>query len=72
MSNKRDQAILDWTQEHRPDLLPQVRKCLTPERELQETIYALMSIGFEAGREFQVNNPEVPLNSPSHYLQGRW
>lgn len=53
--NKRDQAIIDWCKEHRPDTVDHMTKLLlmpdnTPMK--QATLLTIV-IGFEAGRKFQ-------------------
>lgn len=62
MQNKRDQAIMNWVRIHRPDIERQVEPFLD-----NEAIYTLMSIAFEAGREFQKANPNA-VNGPADYL----
>ncbi len=53
------QAILKWTHEHRPDIMPQIEKAIQ-----NETMMALLAIGFEAGRVFQNNNPKAEVDRP--------
>jgi len=50
-------AILDWCEVNRPDLYPVVMA----ERN-NDGFILLMTVGFEAGRTFQKNNPEYPFN----------
>jgi hypothetical protein len=61
---KNAQAIKDWIVKNRPDLALNVDMYLQ-----QDAFILLLSIGFEAGRQFQVDNPNLPLNSPSAYMQ---
>jgi hypothetical protein len=60
---KNLQAILDWCEVNRPDLRPVV----WAERNNAGFIL-LMTVGFEAGRQFQHDNSTFPLNSPHLYL----
>ena len=58
------QAILDWANANRPDLAPMIKEILSAE--MQDTrkgqaYLLLMTIGFEAGREFQHKTPTTPL-----------
>lgn len=59
---KNFQAILDWCQENRPDLKPVVEA----ERN-NDGFILLMTVGFEAGRRFQFQNPGFPFTDPSGY-----
>jgi hypothetical protein len=62
--NKRDRYIQNWVHKHRPDLSfeehiePGIRN---------HAIGCLMAIAFEAGREFQQDNPEAAF-TPNVYL----
>jgi len=67
---KNLQAVLDWCDAHRPDLKPVIEH----ERN-NEGFILLMSVGFEAGRQFQASNPvdgdgkTLPLNQPHLYWE---
>jgi hypothetical protein len=61
---KNIQAIIDWVTEHRPDLVNYF-----PLVQSNDAMILLLSVGFEAGRQFQKNNPEFPLDQPTLYLQ---
>lgn len=50
-------AILDWCEVNRPDLRPVV----WAERN-NDGFILLMTVGFEAGRTFQKESPDYPLN----------
>ena len=63
--NKRDQYIKDWVKKNRPDLSFEVH--LEPALENQ-AIGSLIAIAFEAGREFQKDNPKAEF-SPVAYLE---
>lgn len=73
ITNKRDASILDWTEKNRPDLIECVR--LTYEWKFEHfaifnplgTLYLMLAIGFEAGRQFQKDNPELDINNPGAY-----
>ena len=59
---------MKWVREHRSDLLGSIEAVYAQSEHGQDSFLALMSIGFEAGRQFQHDNPELELNSPSVYL----
>ena len=61
---KNLQAVLDWCETHRPDLKPVIEA----ERN-NDGFILLMTVGFEAGRQFQASNPTFPLNQPHLYLE---
>ena len=50
------QAILDWVEKNRPDCLAQVTGLID-----QDAAILLMTMAFEAGREFQRENPTAPV-----------
>lgn len=64
-------AIKQWFNKHRPDMAAEIdfmfSQRVPPIKQL-ETIAMLMLLGFEAGREFQLQNPEV--ESGMGYLNG--
>lgn len=62
------QAILDYCQEKRPDCLGQVQEVLATRGGLGDAFVLLLMLGFEAGREFQKDNPIIPLGGGAHYL----
>jgi hypothetical protein len=62
MKPKNLQAVEDWVRKHRPDLIGHM-----PMLQENQGVWLLVSIGFEAGRQFQNDNPRLPLNDPSHY-----
>lgn len=57
------QAILDWCEVHRPDLRPVVEA-----EKNNDGFILLMTIGFEAGRQFQKDHPDFPMGQPHLYL----
>ena len=63
--NLRDAEILKWVKKHRPDLVEHV----TPkgDRRIDDAFGLLLSIGFEAGRQFQADT-KAELNNPNVYL----
>lgn len=68
---KNIEAILKYVREKRPDCRGQIDRILELERAKEKAGTAallLLVIGFEAGREFQKDNPNVPLGGGSHYL----
>lgn len=60
------QAMLDWCKEHRPDCLDQIE--MISHGAGGDAAILLLSIGFESGREFQKDNPSIPLGGGAHYL----
>ncbi len=65
MSNPKNfQAVLDWCEKHRPDLKPKI-ECW---KDADSGVVLLLSVGFEAGRQFQHDNPDLPLDQPHLYL----
>lgn len=60
---KNAQAIKEWIEKNRPDMVAEVDFLLT-----QNAFILVSGIGFEAGRQFQKENPDLELNSPSVYL----
>lgn len=60
---KNFQAIEEWVREYRPDLVQYLPMC-----QKQDSMILLLTVGFEAGRQFQKKNPKLPLNDPSVYL----
>lgn len=57
------QAILDWCEAYRPDLRP----VILAEKDNNGFIL-LMTVGFEAGRHFQKDNPDYPMDQAHVYL----
>jgi hypothetical protein len=64
--NLRQEAIMKWCKQFRPDLIQHI----TPKgnQSADDAFALLMSIGFEAGRQFQADRPTAPLNNPNLYL----
>ena len=60
---KNLQAIGDWVRKHRPDLAGYL-----PMAETNDAMLLLLTVGFEAGRQFQHDNPTMPLNEAHLYL----
>ena len=62
IENKRDEAVLKWVKENRPNLIDLLEDVLAPGTRLitkqVDNLYLILSIGFEAGRQFQRDNPE--------------
>ena len=56
-------AIRKWVKEHRPDIYPHFDVYIK-----QDAFILLMSIGFESGRVFQHENPDLPVGDPLTYL----
>lgn len=64
--NKRDEAIMRWIEKNRQDFVPLIKPFL--ERpDLNRGLYATLCIAFEAGREFQHENPALGLGNPNVY-----
>jgi hypothetical protein len=59
---KNVKAVLDWYKERRPDMLDTVSLLFnlhTPPSPLQEAMTTMLLQGFEAGRKFEKEHPEV-------------
>ncbi len=67
--NKRDKAILNWTKKNRPDLVASMMNFLDdPDGSpAKQAIYLIACIAFEAGRQFQSDNPALELDNPNVY-----
>lgn len=69
--NKRDQAILDWVERHRPDALTNVREiideCYRDPNSRLNAVYLVMLFAFEGGRQFQLDNPTLTQPQPHDY-----
>lgn len=62
--NRRTQSILDWCKKNRPDLEYHV---VPQGRQTDDAFQLLLSVGFEAGRKFQADNPKTELDNPNVY-----
>lgn len=56
-------AILDWVERRRPDMLHQFREIIASERRSPgqgnaAAMMLLMTVGFQAGRQYQIDHPE--------------
>jgi len=60
---KNFQAILDWCEVHRPDIRPMIES-----NRNVDAFVLLLTVGFESGRQFQHDNPNLPLNQTQLYL----
>ena len=59
---KNVQAILDWIKTHRPDLVAHYEALFGPENRRNphaEALIGMVLMGFEAGRVFQAEHPEI-------------
>ena len=58
---KNVQAVLDWYRKHRPDMLPKIEQIVssTHTEGFMAAALALLLQGFEAGREFEQEHPEI-------------
>lgn len=64
MKNPKNlQAIGDWVRKNRPDLVQHL-----PLAETNDAMLLLLTVGFEAGRQFQHDNPSMPLDRADFYL----
>lgn len=61
MEPKNLEAIRKWTKENRPDIYPHFDTYIT-----QNAFILLLSIGFEAGRQFQNENPTKELTDRNY------
>lgn len=55
-------AIRTWVEKNRPDLILHLEGVIQ-----SDACILLMTMGFEAGRQFQSDNPKIPLNEPMYY-----
>ena len=60
---KNAQAIKNWIEKNRPDMAHQIDALME-----NDAMILLLTIGFEAGRNFQFENPTLEINRPSVYL----
>jgi hypothetical protein len=60
---KNFEAIKAWVKKNRPDLELYMEPLMK-----QDAVILLMTTAFEAGRQFQSDNPTFPLNEPHLYL----
>ncbi|MBU1179990.1 hypothetical protein KJ885_03530 [Patescibacteria group bacterium] len=69
---KNFDAIKKWVEKNRPDLMQQLSPIFdgTAQRKTTDAFILLLSVGFEAGRQFQIDNPDAPSgkNSPLAYI----
>jgi len=64
MKNPKNlQAIGDWVRKNRPDLVGYL-----PMAETNDAMLLLLTVGFEAGRQFQCEHPQWPLDRADLYL----
>jgi len=54
-------AVLEWCRICRPDMLPQLTEMIDGSNRGSDAFTLLLAIGFDAGRDFQHENPECPL-----------
>lgn len=55
------QAIKDWVIANRPDLMPSIDALLE-----QDSFILISTIGFEAGRKFQNDNPNKKITDRNY------
>jgi hypothetical protein len=60
---------MKWLQEHRRDLIPMIEPAITGKGDprANDAFCLLLSIGFEAGRAFQKENPTASM-MPDAYI----
>ena len=56
-------ALRKWVNTNRPDIAPMFDRYIK-----EDAFILLMTIGFEAGRMFQAENPDMALNQPILYM----
>lgn len=66
MFNKREEAIIGWVKKNRPDLLENITRILSNDRAFA-ALFLISCVAFEAGRQFQHDNPDVELDNPNVY-----
>ncbi|MBI4120950.1 MAG: hypothetical protein HY457_01705 [Parcubacteria group bacterium] len=66
--NRRDQAIVDWFKKNRPEDAPNVRDVLLGDDPRDRGVQALAACVFEAGRQFQNENPGTTPGDVNCYL----
>jgi hypothetical protein len=72
--NSRDEKIWQWVAEYRPDCLNHVEDIFEASNSAHADRPALaarmlMCMVFEAGRLFQHERPDAPLDNPNIYLE---
>jgi len=55
-----DTAIIQWCANRRPDLVNYILGINESTEERGEALRLLLAVGFEAGRHFQIANPDCP------------
>jgi len=61
------EAILNWCADNRPDILSQVKEILESGRNSRtEGMVFLLTIGFAAGRRYQMEHPELKSDCEYH------
>ncbi len=70
MMNRRDEAVLEWTRRNTPQHTESIKRLIDQgdggNPHLQ-AVYAVLCIAFDAGRQFQHNDPTAELNNPGIY-----
>lgn len=67
--NRRDEMIVGWVKEHRPDLIGQLKEALEGREGGNGALTLMLQIGFEAGRLFQHSDDSAELDNPNVYLR---
>ena len=60
------QAVLDWVRANRPDVLAQFEEIARPDTRpdpRRDGFLFLITVGFQAGRQYQVDHPEFGVHS---------
>jgi hypothetical protein len=68
--NKRDQAIMAWVRVHRADLLEHFERIIDDGASGDPRaagLYLILTVAFEAGRQFQADDPGAELDNPNIY-----
>lgn len=69
--NLRDKAILNWVNKTHSNLTPLFNKAIGEmdgSNPITDGLRLIASIAFEAGRQFQIDNPKLELDNPNVYL----
>lgn len=61
MLPKNTQAIKDWVQANRPDIAPRIDDLIA-----SDSFILMTTIGFEAERKFQSENPDKPITDKNY------
>jgi len=73
LAERRDESILDWVKKNYPGYTESVVEGVLLSSDEKKgwpgskNLYIMLVIGFEAGRQFQHDNPTLEINNPDVY-----